>query len=379
MRYEKVKNVLKKAVCILLMALMFTSMTACNVTVTTNNNRGQSSVDYNASYMSEKFTMDYDTCLIIAQKLDEQGFGKIKSYRSTIVNGDGNISFSDGKQKYKINVEGGYMTNITDSEGNVVMTIEDIANAAAANTTNEEPQQTTNDQSDPQTEPTEPQDQPSTSNDATTSSYLTSETQSILDSLDTDYNKVKWAVQYSPTGMEGIVISISPYMDGDYTYLLVAITNLYDSDVTFSAKGYAKGENGEQVGTVSFYDTAIRPGNTIARSIYCEAMPTGEIHWDNIELPNVYDESAYCEIEWTLKTDSDGYIITDYTIESKDYMTPGYVTALILDEDGYILAVADDYNSDKGTTASGTIQFFKDELPGTPTDLAIFVNALKAD
>ncbi len=213
---------------------------------------------------------------------------------------------------------------------------------------------------------------------ASTSSYLTTAQQSVLNKLDTDYSKVNWGVQYSPKGMDGIIISVASYMDGRYPYLLVAITNIYDEDVTFSATGYAKGKSGQEVADISFFEDAIRPGNTIAKSIYCDDVPTGEIHWDSIELPDVFEESSYWESDWTLTKDSDGYYKIDYTVSSNDYMNPGYVTTLLLNKYGDVVEVAYDYNVDKGYYVSGEIQFYKKEFDEKVVDVAMFTNPLKA-
>ncbi|WP_026658807.1 hypothetical protein [Butyrivibrio sp. AC2005] len=210
------------------------------------------------------------------------------------------------------------------------------------------------------------------------SSYLTTEQQSILNKLDTDYTKVNWGVQYSPKGMDGIIISVAPYQEGRYPYLLVAITNIYNEDVTFSATGYAKGQNGQEIADISFYEEAIRPGNTIAKAIYCDNTPTGEIHWDSIELPKTYGESTYWEGDWSFSTDINGYYQIDYTVKSEDYMTPGYVTTLLLDSYGNVIDVAYDYNCDKGYYVSDSIQFYAKDYDRKVVDVAMFTNPLIA-
>ena len=57
-------------------------------------------------------------------------------------------------------------------------------------------------------------------------------------------------------------------------------------------------------------------------------------------------------------------------------MVPGFVTAVILDANGNILAVEDDYNTNEGTDISGTISLYTKDLGGTPADLAMFSNPL---
>ncbi len=209
------------------------------------------------------------------------------------------------------------------------------------------------------------------------SSYLTKQQQSIMDNLGTDYSKVNWDMQYSPKGMDGIIVSVADYMDGRYPYLLVAITNIYDKDVTFSASGYVEGLRGQEVAEVSFYEDAIRPGNTIAKAIYCDNTPSGEIFWEEMDLPKVYSESVSWGGDWHLTTDVDGYYKVDYNIDSNNYMMPGYVTALLLNRNGDIVDAAYDYSADKGYYVSGTIQFFEKGYDEKVVDVAIFSNPLK--
>ncbi len=208
-------------------------------------------------------------------------------------------------------------------------------------------------------------------------SYLTAEQQSIIDNLGTDYSKVNWDMQYSIKGKDGIIISVADYMDGRYPYLLVAVTNIYDKDVTFSASGYAEGLRGEEVADISFYEDAIRPGSTIAKAIYCDGTPSCDIFWEYVDFPNVYSESVSWGGDWHLTTDTDGYYKIDYNIDSNNYMMPGYVTALLLNKNGDIVDAAYDYSADKGYYVSGTIQFFEKGYDEKVVDVAIFSNPLK--
>ena len=216
-------------------------------------------------------------------------------------------------------------------------------------------------------------------NPTTTSStsYLTKEQQDILDDLDTDLAKVNWGVQYSPKGMDGIIISVAPYVDGSSQSLLVAVTNIYNQDVTFDAKGSVKGKNGQEVGTVTFFESALRPGNTVVKSVFCDSIPTGEIYWSHLDLPKVFDTSAYWESDWTLTTDMSGYYQLKYSIESDVVMMPGVVTAVVLDAYGNVLDVATDFNSTEAYYAGDTIDFFTKSFNANPADVAVFSNPLK--
>ena len=216
--------------------------------------------------------------------------------------------------------------------------------------------------------------------DTTSSSnaYLTKQQQSILDQLGTDYSKVNWGVEYSPKGMDGIIISVADYMDGRYPYLVVAVTNIYDRDVTFSASGSALGTRGQEVADLSFYEDAIRPGSTVAKVVYCDNTPTGEIYWDELDLPKGYYESASWEGDWHFTTDTDGYFKVNYNVDSDDYMSPGTVTALLLNRNGDIIDAAYDYSADKGYYVSGTIEFFEKDYDEKVVDVAMFTNPTKS-
>ena len=209
------------------------------------------------------------------------------------------------------------------------------------------------------------------------SDYISAETQEMLNSIDTDFTKVNWGVVYSIPDMEGIVISLTPYIDGSSYFLIIGITNLYNEDITFSAEGYAKDSSGNNIADIFFFDEAIRSGNTVVHDLYCSGQPTGEIHWDNIEFPNVYSESANWECDWGMAQDSDGYVNIEYQMYGDEKMQPGYVNALVLDPKGYVIGFAKDYNTEEDTLVSGTIKTFKKDFNGTPVDVAFFSNPIK--
>ena len=386
------KKVVTKLVSILCAFVMVAGMTACSLNVETSNNIGKSAIEYNSEYMVDNFEIEDLVAEIIATKLDERDFGKIKSYKKKIINGNGSMTFGDGKKKYMINVEDGYISTVTDEDGMVIMTLDDILEAAnnpQPDTTQDtapveqqdpaqqEPAQQETDVTQTPTDTTNDTTASSTGNQASaTSSYLSEKSQSILNGLETDYSKINWGVQYSPTGMDGVVISVAPYTASNLSFLLIGVTNIYDQDMTFSARAVAKGIDGQEIGNVSFYELAIRPGNTIVKAVYCSDIPTGELHWDTIELPEVHDKSVYWESDWTIKTDQNGYFEVPYRLVSEENMVPGFVTAVILDANGNILAVEDDYNTNEGTDISGTISLYTKDLGGTPADLAMFSNPL---
>ena len=215
------------------------------------------------------------------------------------------------------------------------------------------------------------------SDSPTTASYLSAETQAALDSLDTDINKVKWGVQYSPTGMDHVVISITPYIEDDYYHLVMAITNLYYEPIIFDASGYAKGLSGENVADITIYESMIAAGNSAIVDIPCSDIPSGEIHWDVIETPDSYLTDAYWESDWSIGKEDDNLVLT-YSINSTDVFSPGYVYALALDEKGFVedyyQYILDYYNIDEGTNVSGTIEFDNSEFIGKIVNVAFFAN-----
>ena len=227
-------------------------------------------LEYNAKYLQDNLNMDEFSAQYISQELQNRGFGKIVSNTKVMVNGNGSLKIGDLIHKYTINFADGYLTNITDEDDNVILTLDDIVNAYAngigtTSTTPSSDEVTGNEQTNN-----------TTSSSSSTNSYISEEAQELLETIESDYSKVNWGVEYSPTGMDGIVISIAPYNDNGSNYLAIAVTNLYNTDTTFSAEGYAKGTSGQKVGNVLFYDTAIRPGNTIIKLLYCDDVPTGE-------------------------------------------------------------------------------------------------------
>ena len=206
--------------------------------------------------------------------------------------------------------------------------------------------------------------------------YVSDEVWQHLNNLETDYSKVNWGVVYSPDDMEGLVISIAPYSDGYSSFLIVGLTNLYDKDIAVSAGGYAKDTSGNKTGDLYVYETCIGPGNTAIQLIYCDSVPTGEIHWDEISLENVYRESAAWEADWVIKTDEYGYPSVPYSIYSESNMSLGSVWGFILDSQGNILGCSSDYNAEAGTNLSGSISYYN-EVDLTGVSLALFANPVK--
>ncbi len=213
-----------------------------------------------------------------------------------------------------------------------------------------------------------------------TSVYVSDEILDELNSLETDFTKVTWGVIYTPGELDHLVVSCTPYMDGSSCYLIVALTNLYDEDITVSADAVCLGEDDQEIGDFTVFDEAIRPQSTVIHNVYCSDFPSGAIHWNTISLENVYEESAYWEADWAVTTDSDGYYQVDYTLYNENTdIEPDYVWTLALDENGYVRGYAYSYDPTSGREISGTAPFYKDSFDETVTDIAFFANPIVAD
>lgn len=213
-----------------------------------------------------------------------------------------------------------------------------------------------------------------------TSVYVSDEILDELNSLETDFTKVTWGVIYTPGELDHLVVSCTPYMDGSSCYLIVALTNLYDEDITVSADAVCLGEDDQEIGDFTVFDEAIRPQSTVIHNVYCSDFPSGAIHWNTISLENVYEESAYWEADWAVTTDSDGYYQVDYTLYNENTdIEPDYVWTLALDENGYVRGYAYSYDPTSGREISGTAPFYKNSFDETVTDIAFFANPIVAD
>lgn len=206
-----------------------------------------------------------------------------------------------------------------------------------------------------------------------TAYYLTDEAMNALDSLESDYNKIKWGVVYSPDGIDGLAISIAPYVDGDTIHLLVSFTNLYNSEISLDAKGDAIDANGDKIGSISAYELTIGSGNSVLYDIDCDGNPTGEIHWESIDVKEAKREYVVWEGDWKMGTDSNGNYLVQWSLEGEREMDLGFVRFVAVDDEGYICGCAQAYGGDPATSFTGTEDFYT-EMGGLPTDLAMFAN-----
>ena len=210
-------------------------------------------------------------------------------------------------------------------------------------------------------------------------SYLDSETKKKLESLDTDYSKVNWGVQYSPfEDHPGIVISVAPYVDEYDTYkLIVGITNLLDTPVTISGGGEAAGKDGSIVGETYIYENAIGVGNTVIEVIYCDDVPDGRIHWTDLEVSGSDSRYVPWEADWELSNSDDFSEYTlNYNIYAEEPFVGGSICGLAVDQDGNVVYVFDTYEENPTSSLSDSITAYENLSARGLKDVALFINPL---
>lgn len=213
------------------------------------------------------------------------------------------------------------------------------------------------------------------------------DTETLLANLDTDYANINWGVAYSVSEkFPGIVISIAPYISYDQVNLLVAVTNLYEEPVSFSASASALGEEDAVVGTGYVYAPAIGSGNTIVNTISCyDGMPDGRIQWEDGKISfETYMEYVPWEGDYEVSGNpGDGCLTVSYQLypATDEAIEPGAVTIALLDENGNIMTVGMDYVDaavEAGETHQGTMDLYEDkELLSRVSGAAMFVDSVK--
>lgn len=208
-----------------------------------------------------------------------------------------------------------------------------------------------------------------------------------LMNLDSDYNNINWGVVYPADGeTQGLVISIAPYISYNQVNLLVAVTNLYDKPVSFSASAKALGEGDAVVGTGYVFGSAIGSGNTIVNTISCyDGMPDGRIKWEDGDISfETYQEYVPWEGDYEVSGNpSEGSLDISYQVYSatEEAIEPGMITIALLDENGNIMAVGSDYvdeTVEAGEEYQGTIDIYEGkELLSRVSGAAMFVDSIK--
>lgn len=204
-----------------------------------------------------------------------------------------------------------------------------------------------------------------------TQTYLSDEIEEKIALLDTDYNKIKWGVRYNIfEDFPGFVISVTPYYESGTYYLLVGMTNLYDTDFDFAAKAYAYDSEDNYIGESYIYQDAIGSANTVLAVISCgDKVPDGRIHWEEGTIEeSEYDEYIPWELDYSVSGKaSDGMLAINYGLyaSNKEKIEDGSILySVLLDEDGYVLSVVEDYILDEipeGETYSGEIHAYANE------------------
>ena len=223
--------------------------------------------------------------------------------------------------------------------------------------------------------------------DGGTTNLLDDDTKNALMNLDSDYNNINWGVVYPADGeAQGLVISIAPYISYNQVNLLVAVTNLYDKPVSFSASAKALGEGDAVVGTGYIFGSAIGSGNTIVNTISCyDGMPDGRIKWEDGDISfETYQEYVPWEGDYEVSGNpSEGSLDISYQVYSatEEAIEPGMITIALLDENGNIMAVGSDYvdeTVEAGEEYQGTIDIYEDkELLSRVSGAAMFVDSIK--
>lgn len=213
-------------------------------------------------------------------------------------------------------------------------------------------------------------------------SGLDAETEKILQSLESDYGRVKWGVRYSLSDdLPGIVISVSECKVFDEYELIVAVTNLYDRDFGFSGQAAAKDANDNILGDTYIFSSCIGSGNTIISTISCgDGIPDGRISWTDVSIDDPMDTFIPWESDVRITGNpSDGYVNVDYELyaSSGKAFRGENVVVFLLDADGYVVGIGSDYADEAGAGEkySSSMSIYGDEeYLKTTKGYAMFAN-----
>ena len=222
---------------------------------------------------------------------------------------------------------------------------------------------------------------------STVTNLLDDEVKTLLENLDTDYHNIRWGVVYPmDEELQGLVVSVTPYVSYDQISLLVAITNLYDEDISFSGSANALGEGDAVVGSSFMYHPAIGSGNTVVSTISCaDGIPDGRIKWEECDISSdTYQEYVPWEGDYEVSGNpGEGTLSISYKVypATEEAIEPGTVTIVLLDEGGNIMALGNDYVDETvkaGEEYEGTIDIFEDkEMLSRVKGAAMFVDSVK--
>lgn len=176
---------------------------------------------------------------------------------------------------------------------------------------------------------------------------LKPEVRKALLSIDSDYSKVRWGVEYSPIKeYPGLVASVAPYRKDDRYCLLVGITNLNPFEVVFSGNLEARAVGDEVAGSSVVAKEHVGSGQTAGFLIDCEdgVPPDGRIRWSDMKVCRA-DDCLYVPFtaDWAVAPGPDGNVARaaiGITVPEGGDMTYRSITALVLDKEGRILSAA---------------------------------------
>lgn len=213
---------------------------------------------------------------------------------------------------------------------------------------------------------------------------ITAEQKTLLNGLKTDYNKIKWGVEYSIEGNPGIVISVTPYTDYDDEFggLIVAVTNLSSQPVAAFGEGEILDAKGNSIGTVYYGSSCIAVGNTEVTSGLITvdgAVPSGVIRWNEFEIMDSYSDPGNWEGDYVFNPNNDEWgkaveLEMQNTASDKEILNT--VSTLLIDENGYVIVEGRTYEIDEinpGDTVHVDVPVFaSDENIARVRDIAVF-------
>ena len=218
-----------------------------------------------------------------------------------------------------------------------------------------------------------------------TTTTLSSDVESALNSLDTDYSNIYWGVKYSlDSEMPGLVVSVTPFTEYDQNALLLAFTNMYDQPLGITGTAKALSKDGEEIGDTFIYTDAIGPANTVIAKINCgDEVPDGRVRWEDVKIdtePN--GKYVPWECDWSVTGNpDDSYITINYEFYSanNEPMKLGEVHYVLLDESGFVLVDEMDFVSDEtpaGEKYTGSEDIYADpEILKAVKGIAIFASS----
>ena len=210
---------------------------------------------------------------------------------------------------------------------------------------------------------------------------------SLLASLDTDYANVYWGVSYSIfDDLPDLVVSLTPCMQYDSYGLVVAITNLYNEEMTFAGNAVALDSDGNEIGETYIFEPNIGTGNTAVAVIDCgQSMPDGRVQWTECETLETTASYVPWEADYQVTGNpADECLNVEYSFYASDgtACTDAKVTVCLLDEDGLVIGVGADYISEigEGETYDGTVNVYGDkDILALTKGVAMFANPYTAE